>query len=162
MLPGDDQLHDERLVVGRFRFQASGRVEDAGRHFAADREFPALLGNFPFFPFIDQSAVHAGTIRRAVVDHPPWSKFVEQCASPAKVEGIAVAQDQAVEPVDPARMQIVAQEPLVIARTPGIEEPVLAAGADVHGRARSGIEHRDFGARAARPMGTFHVSVPGR
>ena len=75
---------------------------------------------------------------------------------------IAMTEQEAIESINPARVQIVAQEAFIVARATRVEQPVRASIAQVHGRAGSGIKHSNFRLRARRPVWPFHVDVTGR
>jgi hypothetical protein len=147
MFISDHQLHDQGLVIRRFGAGTGPRIEDASAHFAANLQAKTRLRDFPPCQPNDQRSMHAGAIRRAVVDYPPWAKLVHDRARPADVQRITVTEHKRVQSIDAARVQIIAQETLVIARAPGIKKPIAAARAQMHSGARAGIEHGQLCAR---------------
>ena len=73
-----------------------------------------------------------------------------------------MTEEKTIEPVDPTRVQIIAQEALVVAHAPGIEQPVHPATAKVRGCSRTCVQHRQLRERTRRPMGPLNINVTGR
>ena len=65
--------------------------------------------------------MHAGTIGRTIVDHAARIEFFEHLQRATDMSRISVTQHQPIEAVDAARVQIVAQDILIIARARTIQ-----------------------------------------
>ena len=77
------------------------------------------------------------------------------------MRGTAVGEDQTIEAIDSASAQVWIQDAFLISGRPGVEQPVAASRAEMHGRAGAEIEHVDFQNGAGRPMRMFDIKMAG-
>ncbi len=77
------------------------------------------------------------TIGRRIIHHKDSWKIPQQLRHASDVLRITVGEHQASESVHASPVQIFAHDPLVIAFTPAIDQPVVAIYPDVNSCARA-------------------------
>ena len=98
-------------------------------------------------------------IRRCGVDQLRWTKIEQRAACSPDVTGIALGQDQAIEPIHASGTKVLPDDAVIIAERSGVEEPIAFRGPDMHGAAGFQVKDIDFDTGSARPVRMFDVQV---
>src|SRR5256885_2141931 len=72
---------------------------------------------------------------------------------------VAMSENQAIEPTDAPRPQILIQDALVVPRRSGIKQPVATGRAEMDRCAGTQIEHVDLQNGSARPIRMFDIQM---
>ena len=75
---------------------------------------------------------------------------------------IAMAEQEAVQAIDPARAKIAAYDAFEIACSTRVEKPIASSASQMHRGAFVDIQHSDFGVGTIGPARALEINMAGR